>query len=87
MCYLRVPFQLAKPPGFHVTHIPKGNFVYYAYDQVYVLFSGYLRRHFLMHVRTPAKKKKSSRGTVGILTEPDAGYNHKGKHILGKEQG
>ena len=26
LCYLRVPFhQLASPPGFHVTHIPKGN--------------------------------------------------------------
>ena len=57
MCYLRVPFQLAKPPGFHVTHIAEGNFVYYAYDQVYVLFSRYIRRHFLMHVCTPAKKK------------------------------
>ena len=29
LCYLRVPFhQLASPPGFHVTHIPKGNLVY-----------------------------------------------------------
>ena len=25
LCYLRVPFQLASPPGFHVSHIPKGN--------------------------------------------------------------
>ena len=25
MCYLRVPFELASPPRFHVTHIPKGN--------------------------------------------------------------
>ena len=23
--YLRLPFQLATPPGFHATHIPKGN--------------------------------------------------------------
>ena len=27
LCYLRVPFQLASPPGIHVTHIPKGNLV------------------------------------------------------------
>ena len=28
LCYLRVPFhQLASSPGFHVTHIPKGNLV------------------------------------------------------------
>ena len=27
LCYLRVPFQLASPPGFHVTHIPKGKLV------------------------------------------------------------
>ena len=25
LCFLRVPLQLASPPGFHVTHIPKGN--------------------------------------------------------------
>ena len=30
-CYLCVPFQLASPPGFHVTHIPKGNLVVYTY--------------------------------------------------------
>ena len=30
LCYRRVPFhQLASPPGFHVTHIPKGNLVIY----------------------------------------------------------
>ena len=28
-CYLRVPFELASPPGFHVAHLPKGNLVYY----------------------------------------------------------
>ena len=28
LCYLRVPFQLASPPGFRVAHIPKGNLVY-----------------------------------------------------------
>ena len=27
LCYLRVPFQLASRPGFHVTHMPKGNLV------------------------------------------------------------
>ena len=27
LCYLRVPFQLASPPGFHVTRIPRGNLV------------------------------------------------------------
>ena len=27
-CYLRVPFQLASPPGFRVAHIPKGNLAY-----------------------------------------------------------
>ena len=27
-CYLRVPFQLSSPPGFHVTHISKGNLVF-----------------------------------------------------------
>ena len=27
LCYLRVPFQLASPPGIHVTHIPKGKLV------------------------------------------------------------
>ena len=27
-CCLRAPFQLASPPGFHVTHIPMGNHVY-----------------------------------------------------------
>ena len=27
LCYLRVPFQLASPPGFDVAHIPKGNLV------------------------------------------------------------
>ena len=27
LCYLRVPFQLASTPGFHVTHIPEGNLV------------------------------------------------------------
>ena len=27
LCFLRVPLQLASPPGFHVTHIPKGNLV------------------------------------------------------------
>ena len=26
-CNLRVPFQLASPPGFQVTHVPKGNLV------------------------------------------------------------
>ena len=29
LCYLRAPFQLASPPGFHVTPIPKGNLVIY----------------------------------------------------------
>ena len=28
-CYLHVPFQFASPLGFYVTHIPKGNLVYY----------------------------------------------------------
>ena len=28
VCYLRVPFQLASPPGLHVTHFSKGNFAY-----------------------------------------------------------
>ena len=28
LCYLRVPFQLASPPGFDVVHIPKGNLVH-----------------------------------------------------------
>ena len=28
LCYLRLSFQLASPPGFHVTHISKGNLVY-----------------------------------------------------------
>ena len=28
LCDLRVPFQLASPPGFHVANIPKGNLVY-----------------------------------------------------------
>ena len=27
LCYLRVPFQLASPPGFHVAHIPNRNLV------------------------------------------------------------
>ena len=32
LCYLRVPFhQLASPPAFHVTHIPKGNVEYDIY--------------------------------------------------------
>ena len=33
--YLRVPFQLASPPGFHITHIPKGNLVYIIYINVF----------------------------------------------------
>ena len=28
-CYRRVLFQLVSPPGFHVTHISKGNLVKY----------------------------------------------------------
>ena len=28
LCNLRVSFQLASPPGFHVTHISKGNLAY-----------------------------------------------------------
>ena len=28
LCWLRVPFQVASPPGFHVAHIPKGNLAY-----------------------------------------------------------
>ena len=27
LCCLRAPFQLASPPGFHVTHMSKGNLV------------------------------------------------------------
>ena len=27
LCYLRVPFQLASLPGFHVVHVQKGNLV------------------------------------------------------------
>ena len=27
LCYPRVPFQLASPPGVYITHIPKGNLV------------------------------------------------------------
>ena len=26
---MRLPFQLETPPGFHATHIPKGNLVLY----------------------------------------------------------
>ena len=37
LCYLHVPFhQLASPPGFRVTHIPKGNLVYIQYLYVWV---------------------------------------------------
>ena len=28
LCYLRVPRQLASPPGFHVTHFLKGNLIF-----------------------------------------------------------
>ena len=37
--YLWLPFRLATPPGFHVTHIPKGTLYVYEYLSFF-LFSG-----------------------------------------------
>ena len=35
--YMRLPFQLATPPGFHATHIPKGNLVM-IYEIIYSMY-------------------------------------------------
>ena len=36
--YMRLPFQLATPPGFHATHIPKGNLVPGTVYDIYVSY-------------------------------------------------
>ena len=47
LCYLRVPFQLALPPGFHVTHIPKRNLVLPCINAFFAV------RHFFSSGRGP----------------------------------
>ena len=54
--YVRLPFQLATPLGFHATHIPKGNLVYIQFIYIYI----YIYHHEDGRDRNPKTKLKMS---------------------------
>ena len=70
LCYLRAPFQLASPSGFHVTHIPKGNLVllcvtvFFWYIGILFLFRPpvFSRVHGSVERREPTRTPRASWG-------------------------
>ena len=47
--YLRLPFQLATPPEFHATHIPKGNLVTILDSRSDIFLKRWVYRHKVVH--------------------------------------
>ena len=57
--FLRYLFQLATPPGFHVSHISKGNLVYTWYIYTTASFGDGVRIYLIIDWKMPFKKWKN----------------------------